>query len=63
MNKKILTSTSVVLMIALIVLMANFVLVFAVRGPKSKTASLNYANIGTTLVFDPEMFDNPGGEI
>ncbi|MBN2259716.1 MAG: hypothetical protein JW702_04190 [Clostridiales bacterium] len=46
MNKKILTSTLIGLIIVLIVLMANFGLVFAARGPKSKTASLNYANIG-----------------
>jgi hypothetical protein len=43
-------------MIVLIVLMANFGLVFAIRGPKSKTASLNYANIGTTAI--PS--DSPG---
>ncbi len=46
MNKKILTSTSIGLMIILFVLMATFGVVFAARGPKSKTASLNYANIG-----------------
>ena len=46
MNKKILTSTSIGLMIILVILMANFGVVYAARGPKSKTASLNYANIG-----------------
>ena len=53
MNRKILTSTSIVLMIVLIVLIANFGVVFAIRGKKSKTASLNYANIGTTPMLDP----------
>lgn len=33
-------------MIILVILMANFGVVYAARGPKSKTASLNYANIG-----------------
>ena len=46
MSKKILTSTSIGLLIILVVLMANFGVVFAARGQKSKTASLNYANIG-----------------
>jgi hypothetical protein len=45
-KKKILKSISIGMTVLFIVLMANSSLVLAARGPKSKTASLNYANIG-----------------
>ncbi|KON32665.1 MAG: hypothetical protein AC479_07060 [miscellaneous Crenarchaeota group-6 archaeon AD8-1] len=50
MKNKFLKSTSIGLMIILLVLIANSSVVLAAAGPKSKTASLHYADIGTASI-------------
>jgi hypothetical protein len=54
LKMKIRKSILIGITILFIVLMANSSLVLAVRGPKSKTASLNYANIGTAVMIDDQ---------
>lgn len=60
MKKKILKSTSTGLIIILFVLMANSSAVLAAAGPKSKIASLHYADIGTAAIEGIEGQSNLG---